>query len=497
MKNFLYISVAAAALSLSSCSDYLDINQDPNSPTVDNLSSSMLMPGAEMQFAGTYGGDMRCALGYFSQHYAQEFGTSNYLDYSQFEMPSARNSLFYTYVNYKTLNNLQTILSKSRASEDWGSFLAATTLRAYIYQVFVDMWGEIPYSEAMDVSNISPKYDDGKDVYAGIVDELDYALSMAPASSTVCTNLLFPGETADAWIKFANALKLRILMRESGVVDVQDQLDALVLENNFPTEDVAYADCWADSKGSWNPFYDNEFSAGMQKNVIANVAYINTLNQEDDGFVDGRLAAYWQPNSNGDFAGGVSGVNFSTSSSFKESYWSRPVASPTDPVVLLSVASTEFFLAEYYAASGSTYNAEQHYNAAIQASFASAGAEGADEVIAKFPFDADNYAKCIGIQKWVDLGGYDTFEAWCELRRLGYPTFGTLSGLDIYNNQTDDSFKPELLEPATLYTPILVFGEVGANMLAQRFPYPESSTARNSNSPAFPGYKTPVFWAVK
>jgi hypothetical protein len=48
--------------------------------------------------------------------------------------------------------------------------------------------------------------------------------------------------------------------------------------------------------------------------------------------------------------------------------------------------------------------------------------------------------------------------------------------------------------PGTLYTPIQVFGQVGDNNLLERYPYAESSTSRNSNSPSFPGYTSPVFW---
>ena len=49
-------------------------------------------------------------------------------------------------------------------------------------------------------------------------------------------------------------------------------------------------------------------------------------------------------------------------------------------------------------------------------------------------------------------------------------------------------------EPNTLYTPFQVFNQVGDNKLLERFPYPEISSARNSNAPAFPGYLEPIFW---
>ena len=84
--------------------------------------------------------------------------------------------------------------------------------------------------------------------------------------------------------------------------------------------------------------------------------------------------------------------------------------------------------------------------------------------------------------KWIALAGSNGFEAWCEVRRLGYPAFGTAQGSDFYNN-TDESFDTSSYVAGTLYTPF------------QRFPYPEDSSSRNSNVPDFPGYTVPVFWA--
>jgi hypothetical protein len=93
------------------------------------------------------------------------------------------------------------------------------------------------------------------------------------------------------------------------------------------------------------------------------------------------------------------------------------------------------------------------------------------------------------------LAGVNTFESWCEIRRLDYPAFGAVKGSDMYNLKDDESFDPTLYVAGTLYTPIQVFGEVGENKMLERWPYAESSSARNGNAPAFPGYTTPIFWA--
>lgn len=501
MKKLAIISTIVLGLATASCDSYLDINQDPNSPSESMMTTDVMLPAAEMNLVGSYGDFARITGGYFAQYYVQTFGTSNYLDFSQFTMSATRSSSFYTQLNQRALNNLKTVRTMAQANEEWGTYLAATTLWAFAYQVLVDAYGEVPYSEAFNISNASPKYDEGADIYAGILAELDEALEKASAADLVATNFLYPGENAANWIKFAKALKLKILSRESGVASVDSQIAALVQENDFPTSDVAYEGCWKNEAGSLSPFYAEEFATNWgstQVNVVANVAIIGTMLQKDanDNIVyqDPRLSAFFETNGAGEYTGGISGSNFSTSSSFKSDYWCRPVASYDMPVYMLTVAETEFFIAEYYAKAGNAAQAESHYNAAVEASCATAGVSGAADVIAQFPYSQANYKQAIGVQKWISLAGVNTYEGWCEARRLDYPAFGQVTGSQMYNESSDASYKPELYVPGTFYTPIKVQDKVGANQLLERWVYPESSSARNGNSPEFPGHTVPVFW---
>ena len=501
MKKFAFIFTIALGMLTTSCDSYLDINQDPNSPAEANMTTDIMFPAAEMNLASTYGDFYRITGGYFAQYYSHAFGTSNYVDYSQFKMSATRSSTDYTQLNQRTLKNLKTVAELAEADEEWGTLLAAKTLKAFTYQMMVDAYGEVPYSEAFDASNATPKYDQGADIYAGVLAELDEALSKASAGDKVATNFLLPGKNAGAWIQLANAVKLKMLTRESGVADVNSQIAALVSANNFPEGDVAWEGCWSNESGSLSPFYAEEFSTAWgstQINVVANIAIIGTMQQKnaegDVVFEDGRLAAFFEPNSSGVYTGGISGSNFSTSDSYKSGYWCRPVASYDMPVYLITRSEVEFFIAEYYAKAGNAAQAKAHYEAAIEASFATAGVAGAAEAIAKFPYDQANYKKCIGVSKWIALAGVNTFEGWCEARRLDFPAFGSVQGTQMYNEQSDASYHPELYVPGTFYTPIKVEDKLGANKLLERWPYPESSSARNSNSPEFPGYATPVFW---
>lgn len=494
MKKIILTGALALSLGLASCDNYLDINQSPNSPAVENLTASMIFPGAEMAFANSYGDYFRITGGYFAQHYSQIFGTSNYLDYSKFMQSAVRSSSTYTNLTTRTLQNMETVKILAEKDGDWGSYLAATVIRVATYEAFVDAYGEIPYSEALDMGTITPHYDDGKDVYTGIVAELDAAIAKVNGTESVCTNFLLPGARASEWVKVANALKLRLLMRMSNAVDVQSQLASLIAADNFPSADVSWANCWSNSSGQANPFYQEEFATyfgSTQQNAILNLALYATMDASDDP----RLKAFFDPNiAKGDYTGGVSGTNFSTTADYKANYWCRPAMTYDAPVYFITLSEIEFFLAEYEARYGSASEAESHYKAAIEASFASAGVSGTETVLAAYPWDASNYKKCIGIQKWVALSGTNNFEAWCELRRLGYPAFGTVTGDQIYD-ELNDAYNPSLLVPGTLYTPIKYNSSLGANKVLQRWPYPESSANRNQNTPDYKGDATPVFWA--
>ena len=324
MKKFAFIFTIALGMLTTSCDSYLDINQDPNSPAEANMTTDIMFPAAEMNLASTYGDFYRITGGYFAQYYSHAFGTSNYVDYSQFKMSATRSSTDYTQLNQRSLKNLNTICQLAENDEEWGTFLAAKTLKAFIYQMMVDAYGEVPYSEAFDASNATPKYDQGADIYAGVLAELDEALSKASAGDKVATNFLLPGKNAGAWIQLANAVKLKMLTRESGVADVNSQIAALVSANNFPAGDVAWEGCWSNESGSLSPFYAEEFSTAWgstQINVVANIAIVGTMQQKnaegDVIFEDGRLAAFFEPNSSGVYTGGISGSNFSTSDNYK------------------------------------------------------------------------------------------------------------------------------------------------------------------------------------
>ena len=495
MKKYISIVLFSALfLGLNSCQNYLDINYDPNSPAEENLTNDMIIPAVEMNIAATYAYTLHILGAYNVQYYAQQFGTPNYVEYSKFHVSAENGSGVYTQLFQRALGNLELARKKATEAGENGMFLQATVLRASAYQLLVDAFGEVPYTEAFDVDNFAPKYDDGQVIYEGLIKEIDEALAKAEAGDAVATSYIFPNGTAADWIKFANAQKLKMLTRMSGVADVASEIKALIDENNFPG-DVQLAGCWSNASGQANPFFSEEGATWGRAthNVIGNLALLATMNQST--YVDPRLAKWFSANESGVYQGSISGSNLSTvEDKYKSTaVWCPPVLEYNTPVILLGKTEVEFFIAEYFARQSDATNAAAHYQAAVEASFATAGVAGADACVAKFPYDQSKWQEVIGVAKWVALGGINGFESYTEARRLDYPQFGTVTATDMYP-AGKGALDLSLYVPGTLYTPYQRFDQVGDNKLLERFPYPESSTSRNSNAPEFPGYLTPIFW---
>ncbi len=491
-KNIIKTGLLAAVVALSGCDSFLDINTSPNSPSEDQLTTSLIFPGAEMSLCTSYCGELRMHGGYYAEHFGGVPGNSNYNSNSRFEVGTGSGNGVWYNLYIKGLNNLQTVIEKADAEGDRGTKLAATVVRTATYATLVDMFGEVPYSEAFDVENHPmPHFDNGKDIYKGILDELDAALSGVLPTDNVCTNFLFPNGMADGWIKTANALKLRMLMRISNVENVQSQIAALIAEDNFPTSDVAWKGCWSDNSNNASPYYrmyGNGSYSYTKKNISYNLTIVNTLEDCNDP----RLSAFMNRNTKGEYFGGMAGNTLADVGGVSANTMSMPLSSYSTPAYLITVAEIEFFIAEYEARYGNASAAAEHYRQAIEASCDTYGVAFTASITNAYPWNATNWKRCIGIQKWIHLAGCNNFESWCELRRLGYPTFGEVSGADIFNG---GDLNYDIYVPGTLYTPYTVSANIGDNKILQRFPYPSDAAARNSNTPANKGDLVPVFWA--
>lgn len=503
-KKLIYGVALALAGGFASCDSYLDINDNPNAATANQLTASNIFPGCEGAFMNIYGGTWHYMGAFQSWQFAQSASVWQWGQISRGDVTNETGNAGYGTVYVKVLQNLAVVLRNAERDEDWGTYLAATTLRAASLQLIVDAFGDAPYSEALDMdNNKSPKWDAGADVYKGILDELNTALAKPILVNKVtCTSLLLGDAPASEWIKVANAIKLRLLMRISNVQNVQSELAALIAEDNFPTSDVKWAGFFANQAEKCNPFYGQFTDTGnhspyCQLNIATQKVY--------EAGQDLRMNRYWLPQNDGKYVGWLSGCY--PGNEFASSYNGNGKCSNAnlkynDPIYFITLAEIEFFKAEYEARYGSAAAAQEHYEEAIRASFAeTAGLDelDAESVIEAWPYDQSNWAKCIGIQKWLHLTSVNGYEGWCELRRMKYPTFGATTGDDIIEHTKDATVDLDKLVAGDIYsTPAWERdAQLPANTVIQRWIYPSNSSNNNPNTPKPVAITVPVFWAVK
>lgn len=527
MKKIISLVLTLSVLSMTACQEWLDINVDPNS--VSSVENGLILPAVELNLMTNYGLYGHLIGSYLSEQYAVKPGGPNALAMAQWltqegsALASNANRI-YNMSYIRVINNSKAIREQAAEKEAWGDYLAATVYRAMAYQMLVDTFGEVPYTEAENTAITAPKYDEGKDVYAGIIADLDEALGHVNGSELVSDNMLFGGSSdVNNYIRLANSIKLRVLMRESGKVDVKSALNELVAKNNFIKSDVKFAaSLFTNEAGRDNPLFEQfvrgagNINSGRSQDLAGHMAVISAMTEVDDA----RVAAKFNPSvASGAFEGGFIDTQYSieiTAGYATENSYSEPVLKYNTPVYLITLAEVNFFLAEYYASvSPDAAKAKAFYEAAIDASFATEGASGAADIYAdgaKYAWNAAKAEELIGIQKWIALANINGFESWCELRRLGYPAFNAQNGKAIYAAWTAQakSNKDNSVNPVTPTTEALVgagvyeYGklvtpqslvELADNTLIGCLLYPQASTSTNSNVPAQKAKGSKVFWA--
>jgi hypothetical protein len=219
-----------------SCSDYLDVNTDKDSPTVAPL--GLLLTNTQVGIGGVT--DFNNNSGDILSVYTHQMTARE--EYDQYGT-RVDNVLMQNDWNaiYLTLTDLETLIKQSTASGDLVYLGIAQMEKAYLMALAVDLWGNVPYTEATQLTSgiVSPEFDDQKAIYA------DIFKLIATAKANIATNagakkpgtddLFYKGSTAK-WIKFANTFKLKLYNQVRLTADFDTAgFNALVAENNFFT----------------------------------------------------------------------------------------------------------------------------------------------------------------------------------------------------------------------------------------------------------------------
>jgi hypothetical protein len=487
MKKTLLLMMCIALL--ASCDKWMDINQDPNQAQAEDVTSDLVLPQAELSLAMGYSGILYNHGSFIVQYFDQGVGASNFRPKTRFEVTAGDGDRPYQIIYNQCLVNADYVKEAAEKETQWGNYFAATVLKAFALQAMVDLFGEVPYSEALKGSAIAqPKYDEGSDVYAGILAELDDAFDKLGTATVTDKNLLFGTASTAKWVAFGKALKLKLLMRQASVnwAGVKDRINDLISEGNFPTADVAFT-CWVDDGTKRNPWYTDAAIFFGKTDYMAAASYVNTL----VAYGDPRLnARYDLPAAAGSTAhkGGIPGYEYITTTDPKTNF-STPKFVATAPAYLITLAEIEFFKAEAAFRNSNSAAAQSAYEAAVRASFVQAGLQGTDAdalLTGAYAWDGTANLDKMALQKWIALGCVNGFESWCEVRRLGKPDFCAASADAIYADGTR-------YEQDKLIYPKGAPAAVAGGML-NRYYYPLLSTNYNSNAPAQKTPATKIFW---
>lgn len=284
---------------LPSCEDFFDINTDPNNPT--DVSANLILPAAQQSMAG-YFGMATTGLSYIPSiymHQMVERGT-DLNDYgvtgNNFEVEVPWEGLYTA-----TLPDLQQVITKGDANGNRIYAGIARVLKAYTFSLMVDVWGDIPFSEATNgTAVLFPKFDDDAQIYAELFALIDQGLQdlASEAGLRPGADDLFYGGDVSKWIKFANTLKLKLYNQVRLVQDVSAEAQALVNSGALigPGDDFEMAYGTNVSPDDRNPGYVNEY--GSSPTYISPFFYEILKGRSDDnpilnGIEDPRLPYYF------------------------------------------------------------------------------------------------------------------------------------------------------------------------------------------------------------
>ena len=484
MKNTIKIILICFLTTLYfSCGESLEeINIDPNNfPSAGDpqvLSSSLGFLGyvveTDLNFSDSF---------LWSQYYTWGIGVA-IGNPERYVQAATDNNGYWQRAYANCLADLDYIDKNSTSSAYRG---ISKVLKAYIFQGLVDHFGDIPFTEALsgaidDGSVLAPNYDSAETtVYPALVSMLDDALSeLNLAGQDVADDDFVYNGDISKWIKFANSLKLRILMRTSEVNPQSSVVQTLISTGSFiETIDDMPLIPYSGATGDQNPMFARaEFGVGMF--YFASNATLNLMQDLNDT----RDEKLYTLATTGTFSGNLHGIDQGTvdDEPFTAPDTDYSLASPysygeTNSVILMSPWEVWFLRAEAAARYGTSDDETDAFENAINLNFTYMGATNALTYIGNLGYSSsdplDTKIDKIAIQKWISLNGTQEDEGWIEARRFDRPA-------------------SRLFTNGIWQTPplsVLPNGEFPSSWL-----YPETEMSLNPNAPSQRTITDNIFW---
>jgi len=468
-KIVLYVLVASVAL--SSCQKFIDVNTNPNTPTVTK---------ANFVFANALNSSARVVVG--AIHITPGTWTGYYAHSTSFTGGGEEKTYVFSNNSFNffdgimdNLNDYQYVIDHAAADGFPHLIGPSMIMQAMMWQKLVDLYGNVPYSEALQGTKFfTPKYDDAATIYQALVAKLTAAVTMINATSFPSnepSDIMF-NANASRWKQYANTIKLRLIVRRSNVAGYNAAADiATISGDGFIDAVVLSNPGYSKSTGSTgrklNQYYanygfdENDAPTGDFRKM--NAAIIGWLKVTTDRFRLSRIASVKNDSPNDTTltfirVGQTIPVTQDTANYFAaplggagSAYLSSNVSAmgrmqikkgdAVRPLILMTDAESYLLQAEARQRGWLAGSAQSAYEEGVRRSFrtvansfgssATATTQQADDsanVYLAKPINNVNWAastdklKAIWVQKWVALCNIDGSEAWAEYRRTTSPT---------------------------------------------------------------------------
>ncbi len=458
-------TIAALGLVIAGCTkDFDKINENPNAP--ENISPQFLLSNVISTAADQNTYDQGFILaGYLAQHSASvEFERID-----RYEMGS--NSEYWNSL-YRLLNDIKSMQTVDGTNEAYQA--VGDIMRCFLFSQLTDMWGDVPYTEALrgDEGIYTPMYDTQEDIYThpetGLIAVLRRsAATLENSSVSISGDVMYNGNL-DKWVRFANSLQVRYLMRMSNrfddgqYPDLLSQLEVLansgkLMQGNADNAVVPYLS----SAPNQFPLFNASQGGYQEHRMTKTVDSILTLWDDprqmvlykptQKSVIDGTPMYKGLLNGQSNATIASKGIDLNDISLFGSIFRDQPDGVDAQ---IMQYAELQFALAEAAERGYITaMPAQTYYQQAIQASFDYYGVDLPTDYFTRTSvmLDGTENLNRILTQKWLSLINCG-HEAWFNVRRTGMPYLAP--GPDNLNN----------------------------DMYPVRYLYPESEQATNSES---------------
>lgn len=417
-------------LLLGACKkDVTSVNIDPKRPL--NVSSASLFTNAQRRFVNTVTSS-NVNLNIF-RLIEQQWQETTYIDESQYDLqtrtiPDNLWNAFYRDVLKNFSESRAIAATEGKSAVDLKNQLAITDImEVYTWYYVLTTYGDIPYSEALNINNAFPKYDDALTSFKDLLKRLDTDVAaLNPSSASLGSADAIYAGNAQSWKKLANSLKLKIALT---IADADNATAKAAAESAVTSGVFTYSVSSANSDNAKYPFTTitpntNPIWVDLVQSGRLDFVANNTITTQMNTLSDPRRPFFFTLDANGVYSGGNPGE------SSPYANFSAPAVSitkPDFPGALIDVAEVQFLLAEAtergYSVGGT---AAVFYSNAITASIldwggtlASATTYLAQPTVA-YTTATGTWKQKIGTQKWLALYNRG-LDAWVENRRLDFP----------------------------------------------------------------------------